>query len=380
MSTIQQNKHQMLRMLEELVNIDSGSFDKEGVDRVGDYLCKLYEEIGFSITTYENEALGNNIVLRHKEAVNPAILLLAHMDTVFPKGTVEKRPFSKDEHRAFGPGVIDMKASHVQLYFAIHELMAQQNDAYKNIEILLNSDEEIGSKASRSFIEKHAMGKKAAFVLEPARADGSLVSERKGTGNYLLEIHGKAAHAGIEPENGRSAIEVLGHKIVKLHALSNLTEGIHVNVGTINGGTSTNTVAAFASATIDVRISREEQAVEIEQAVKDICSTSEIEGVTLTLTGGINRHPMVFTKDTEKIIHLIEQEGKELGITITHVATGGGSDASLVSILGIPTIDGLGPVGGKPHSEDEYLEIASLSERTVLLTKILKRFQTDSPF
>ena len=378
MSTLNQNSHnQMLMMLEDLVNIDSGSYDKEGVNQIGDFLCNLYEEIGFSITRYENKEFGDNIVLRHKEAVNPTVLILTHMDTVFPKGTVKKRPFSKDNNRAFGPGVIDMKASHVLLYFSILELIKQKDDAYKNIEIILNSDEEIGSKVSRPLIERHAKGKRAAFVLEPARADGSLVSARKGTGKYSIEIHGKAAHAGIEPENGRSAIEVLGHKIVKLHALSNLNEGISVNVGTVGGGTSTNTVAECATATIDVRISNQDQAIQIDKKIKEVCLTSEVNGVNTTLQGGINRYPMVRTKETEQLISMIENEGKELGITIKHVSTGGGSDASLVSILGIPTIDGLGPIGGKQHSDEEYLEIDSLFERTQLFIRVLKRMQTE---
>lgn len=368
---------QMLAMLEDLVNIDSGSDDKEGVDKVASLLSSYYQKLGFKIKKYENKELGNHLVLRHKEADNPKFLILAHMDTVFPKGTVDKRPFHTIGNRAYGPGVIDMKASHVLLYFAIRDLINQNHNVYKNIEIILNSDEEIGSKTSRPIIEEHSKGKKVALVLEPARADGSLVTARKGTGKYTLKIQGKAAHAGIEPENGRSAIEVLGRKITRLHALSNPAEGVNVNVGTVSGGTSTNTIAESAIATIDVRISKYDQAAWIENRIKEICEVVEVKGVSTNLTGSINRFPMVYTDKTEQLISFIKEEGTKLNIAINHVSTGGGSDASLVSALGIPTIDGLGPVGGKQHSDEEYLEIESLAERTHLFIRILKRIHTE---
>lgn len=364
---------QMLSMLKDLVNMDSGSYDKEGVDEVGHYLSNCYQELGFGIKKYPNTDFGDHLVLRHPEADHPTILILAHMDTVFPKGTAETRPFHLEGNRAYGPGVIDMKASHVMLYFSIAELIKQNSEAYKYIVIVFNSDEEIGSKSSRAIIEEHASNKKAALVLEPARADGSLVSARRGTGKYILEIHGKAAHAGIEPEKGKSAIEVLGHKIVKLHALSDPEKGINVNVGTASGGSSANTVAESATATIDVRISNYDQASWIDRKLKEICAEIEVDEVTTSLTGGINRFPMVYTEETERLLGFIKEEGNELGIPINHVFTGGGSDASLVSVLGIPTMDGLGPVGGKQHSDQEYLELDSLTERTHLFIRILKR-------
>ncbi len=371
------SQEQMLVMLKDLVNIDSGSYDKAGVDKIGNYLSNGYQKLGFEIKKYKNEDLGDHIVLRHHAADHPSILILAHMDTVFPQGTVEKRPFHIEENRAYGPGVIDMKASHVMLYFSICELIKQNHEAYKHIEIVFNSDEEIGSKSSRAIIEEHAKRKQVALVLEPARADGSLVSARRGTGKYILEIQGKAAHAGIEPEKGRSAIEVLGHKIVKLHALSDPEKGLHVNVGTVSGGSSANTIAESATATIDVRISNYDQANWIDRKIKEICAETEVEEVTTSLTGGINRFPMVYTEETERLLNFIKEEGTELGIPINHVFTGGGSDASLVSVLGIPTIDGLGPVGGKQHSDQEYLVLDSLPERTQLFIRVLKRISSE---
>jgi len=367
-------KNEMLTMLEELVNIDSGTYDKIGVDKVGAYLKKHFEKLDFEITEYPNETVGNNLVVRHKDAKQPNILILAHMDTVFPEGTAAERPFSIENNYAYGPGVIDMKASHVMLYYAIKNLIDKNNDSYKNIEILLNSDEEIGTTFSRELIETQARDKDHVLVLEPARVDGSIVSSRRGVGSYTLEVIGKAAHAGIEPEKGRNAIQELSLKIPKFHALSNPEEDLHVTVGMINGGTSSNTVAAEAQATIDVRISSIEQGEYIDRKIKDLCEKSEVEGTELILTGEINRPPMIFTKEIEKMVTLIQEEAKVLGIELNHVTTGGGSDASFTASLNIPTIDGLGPIGGKQHSEEEYLEIDSLVPRMNLFSNIISKF------
>lgn len=367
----------MLKMLKKLVNIDSGSYDKAGVDQVSIYLKESYEELGFEVTEHKNKDRGNNLVLRHQDSDKPSILVLAHMDTVFPKGTAEERPFTIKGNYAYGPGVIDMKASHVMLYFAICELIRTENNSYKNIEIVFNSDEEIGTELSRSLIEQQAKGKKYALVLEPARADGSIVSARRGAGAYTLEIHGKAAHSGIEPEKGRSAIEALAYKIPKLHALSDLEKKLNINVGLIEGGSSINTVASQAKAYIDVRISRVDQGEWIDEKIKDVCSTVEVEGTEISLSGGINRMPMVFTDEIKELVHLIQDEARKLGMDVNHVATGGGSDASFTAAMGVPTVDGLGPVGGKQHSNDEYLEIDSLTERTWLFVRTLSRLSTD---
>jgi len=365
--------NKMLVMLEELVNIDSGTYDKVGVDKVGAYLIKCYEELNFNITEHPNDTFGNNLVLTHKDADQPEILILAHMDTVFPKGTVAERPYTSEGNYAYGPGVIDMKASHVMLYHAIKKLIEQDDNSYKNIEILLNSDEEIGTISSRNLIESQAKNKKYTLVLEPARVDGSIVSSRRGVGSYTLEATGKAAHAGIEPEKGISAIQELALKIPKLHALTEQENNLNVTVGMIEGGTSANTVAGKANATIDVRISTVKQGEYIDQKIKELCEKSEVEGVSLKLTGGINRPPMAFTEEIGEVVALIQKEASELGIDLNHVATGGGSDASFTAALNIPTVDGLGPVGGKQHSEEEYLEIDSLLPRTELFVNILSK-------
>lgn len=362
----------MISMLEEIVNMDSGSYDKKGVDSVGKYLQHLYSEIGFQTEKVINNDTGNHLIITHKEADNPEIIILAHMDTVFTEGTAKERPFTVKEDRAYGPGVIDMKASHVMLYYTLKHLIEIGNDTYKNVVLVFNSDEEIGSKTSKDLIIEKSHGKKYALVLEPARIDGSIVSSRRGSSNYQLNITGVAAHSGIEPDNGRSAIKELAHKIFKIEALSRPEEGLHVNVVQMSGGKASNIIAPNAKASVDVRISTQAQGEWVDAEIKKIVQQADVEGTTIELAGGLNRPPMEFTKGTESLVHLIQKEGRKLGIEVQHTATGGGSDASFPAAIGIDTIDGLGPVGGAQHSDHEYLEINTLPERTALFTEVLK--------
>ena len=370
---LQQHSEKMLNFIEKLVNIDSGSYNKKGVDQIGEILRNCYENLGFHVKVIPQKEYGNHLVIEHKESINPSIVILAHMDTVFPKGTVLERAFRIEGQRAYGPGVIDMKSSHAAVLFAIKALINERDEAYKHIKIILNSEEEIGSPTSKSLIEKEAKNTKYALVMEPARKDGSLVSARRGKGNYTLIVEGKAAHSGIEPEKGRSAIEELAHKIIQLYELSDHENGISVNVGLIEGGSSANTVSDHAEAQIDVRMKEIDQVELIEEKLEEICSTTEVAGTKIVLEGEMNRPPMEKNKKTRALLRLIQAVGDEIGIEIEDTATGGGSDASFTSSLGIATIDGLGPIGGNAHSDKEYLEIPSLVERTHLLATIIKR-------
>ncbi|HGN0867750.1 TPA: M20 family metallopeptidase [Providencia alcalifaciens] len=363
---------EMLDLLKQVVNTESGSYDKEGVDNHAAFWCERYQSMGFEVEIIPNEKLGNNYRIYHP-SITPEILILLHLDTVFPKGTVAERPFSIEGDRAYGPGVIDMKGSHVMVYQVIKQLYATNDERYKKIEVLLNCDEEIGSISSRPIIEECAKGKRYALVMEPARANGAIVSARRGVGTYVLTIQGKASHSGIAPEAGISAIQELAFKIQSLHALSQHDQGLSVNVGLITGGTSVNTVAPNARAEIDVRISSEQQGIEIDKKVREVCSQSVLDGIQLSLTGGINRPPMAKTAQSAELIDIIKQEADKLAITLEDVSTGGGSDASFTAGVGTPTVDGLGPIGGYQHSDKEYLEIPSLTERAQLFFNVLKR-------
>lgn len=369
---IDQNEENMLKLIETLVNIDSGTYLKQGVDRVGTVLSDEFAKIGFTVEVHRQEKLGNNIVIRHPEAEAPEIVLIAHMDTVFGERTAARRPFSRKGDYAYGPGVIDMKASHATALYALKALVENGSGAYKNVELIFNTDEEIGSIGSRELIEQIAKTKKYALILEPAQ-NGNLVSERKGGGKYFLKVKGKSAHAGIEPEKGVSAIEELARKIVKLHALTDWNKGINVNVGLIKGGTSVNTIAPIAEAGIDVRIQTWEDGEAMDAAIKEICSYSEVPGTELELTGNITRPAWNLTDEARALIDIIAEEGANIGLELSHEKSGGGSDGNLTGSIGIPSIDGLGPCGADAHQESEYLYIPSLTERTLLLANVIER-------
>ncbi|KUP06904.1 carboxypeptidase [Bacillus coahuilensis p1.1.43] len=370
---IKQKEIDMLKLLETLVNIDSGSNYKQGVDAVGHIITKLFSEIGFNMQKIENKEYGNHYVLTHHRCDQPEIIILAHLDTVFPMGTALDRPFSIIDGRAYGPGVADMKGSLVTLYFAMKALQRNHGNELSNVKIILNSDEEIGSPTSRELIEKESKNARYSLVMEPARKDGSIVSSRRGKGNYTLTIEGKAAHSGIEPEKGRSAIEELAHKIIQFYQLSDPEHGISVNVGVIEGGTSPNTIPDHAEATIDIRVKDASQAEELEEKMEEIVSSTEVKGTSIVFEGEMNRPPMEKTKKTQSLIRVIQEIGDKIGVEIVDTATGGGSDASFTAALGIATVDGLGPIGGNAHSDKEYIEIDSLVERTHLLAMIIKQ-------
>lgn len=363
----------MLELLEKLVNVDSGSYNKQGVDEIVRILQQEFDDLDFDTYVNEEKEFGNQLIVSHKEATDPTTLLVLHMDTVFGKGTAKERPFTIKEGIAYGPGVIDMKGSHVTTLFAVKALLKEHADALKSVKILFTSDEEIGAPAGRAVIEEHASGMKYALVMEPARTDGSLVSSRRGGGLYKMEVSGRAAHSGIEPEKGRSAIEELSHKVIKLHALSDLENGISVNVGLINGGSSVNTVAPKATGEIDIRITKMEQAEPLAKKIEEICATPDVDGTSIKLEGGITRPPMEKNTQTIELLDTIKEVGEEIGLPITDISTGGGSDASFTSAMGIATIDGLGPKGGNQHNEGEYLEIETLVERAELLAAVVKR-------
>lgn len=375
---LNKNLNDMLELIGKLVNIDSGSKHKAGIDKVGKILIDEYKKMGFTIETQENNKFGNNLIIKHEDAKDTKILLIAHMDTVFPVGTALERPFTIKDGLAFGPGVADMKASQVTLLYAVKHLYETGDEAYKNVIIILNGDEEIGSPTSRKLIETISESVDYALVMEPARKDGSIVSSRRGGGRYTLNVHGKAAHSGVAPEEGISAIEELAYKTIKLHQLTNHKRGISVSVGVIAGGDAVNMIPDSATGYVDVRVESEAQSVEINKKIESICSIPDVKGTTIDLEGGINRPPMELDEKNQKLLSLIKEVGDSFGLTVTDTHTGGGSDASFPSHLGVETVDGMGPIGGKLHNEGEYMEIDSLVERCYLLSQTISKLSEET--
>lgn len=371
---LETKKQEMYDLLERLVNTDSGTYNKKGVDAVGDILLEKFEEIGMDVKVHNEKKLGNHLEIKASSDSDPKILIIAHMDTVFPKGEAEKRPFKVIGQKAFGPGVNDEKASHVQVLYALKALKETGSEAYKNVHIIFNSDEEIGSPSSKPLIKQVAENKKYSIVVECARPNGGIVTERKGVGHFTLYVKGKSAHAGVEPDRGRSAIEEISHKIIKLQQLNNYDEGISVNVGLVRGGTSTNTIPAAARADIDVRYKHEKQAAEIVKKITEISQEEYVSGTSTRLKGDISRPPMQKTNKTDQLLNVIHEAAAELGMSIREVSSGGGSDASFTSSEGIPTVDGMGPMGEFSHSEkEEYTDLKTFPQYTALLAKTIEK-------
>ncbi|MEW9121503.1 MAG: M20 family metallopeptidase [Thermotaleaceae bacterium] len=367
------NYDDYIKLLQSLVNIDSGSKNKKGVDKVGRILIDSFKAFDkkYEIEVIEEEECGNHLVITKRGNIPGKILLLAHMDTVFPEGTVAQRPFSIAGNRAYGPGVIDDKGCIASLYYGLKILDEIYEEDTKTIQVIFNSDEEISSIYSRNIIEKYAGDADYAIILESARANGDVVTARKGIAKYVLKVEGKAAHAGSNPQDGVNAIIELCHKAVELSTLTDWDKGTTVNVGLIQGGTSPNTVPDYGEITVDIRISTLEEASKIEKKIQQIAQKKYVPGTMTFLEGGIKRPPLEKNQYSAKIYETVKDLGAEMGIQIGEVFAGGGSDGNFTSALGIPTIDGLGPVGGGYHSKDEYMDLDSVIPRISLLIKLI---------
>jgi len=361
---IDSKEAEMLEFLTRLVNIDCGTYDKTGVDQVGDILAGRLAALDFGVQRDAQEKFGDHVIGTKPGGGNQPILFIGHMDTVFPAGTVAKRPFRIEGKRAYGPGVVDMKGGITCLLFALEALKTTVPETYRQIamDVVFNSDEEVLSPTSTPIIEQFAKQAQAACVFEPARPGGECVIQRKGVGKYILTVTGRAAHAGAQPEDGRSAIEELAHKVIALHALTDAATGTNVNVGVIRGGERPNVVAAEAYAEIDIRVADQPAAQAIDRRIRQIAATSTVPDTTGELSGGLLFPPMLPTQESSRLFETLQKAGRAIGLDLRAIATGGGSDGNHAAQFA-PTIDGLGPQGGGAHSDREYIEIATLAER-----------------
>ena len=300
------------------------------------------------------------------------LLFIGHMDTVFEQGTAAARPFSRDEKRAYGPGVSDMKGGLVTMLH-IAELL-QQTAVAKDITIAMafNSDEEIGSRGSRPWYEGLATKSRCVFVFEPWRSTGERILQRKGGGNFDVICHGKAAHAGAAPEDGANAVIELAHQILAVKELACGDHGTTVNVTVIEGGTADNVIPDFAKASVDVRIAQAEEGHRIEDSFEALGRNVHTPGVRVEVRGGINRPPMAPSEKTKQMWKQIAAIGEAIGLEMTLTTTGGCSDGNYTAALGIPTIDAMGVRGGCAHSQDEYIELDSILPNMHLMFEIVK--------
>ena len=364
-------EEEMINLLRLFVENESGSNDKEGVDRFGRLLKTSFQALGFLVREDVQTDYGNHLVFQTEDAEEDGVLIVGHMDTVFERGTIETFPFRVTDRRLYGPGVIDMKGSLVMLYVAMRTLR-ENGKTLAPFTILLNSDEEVGSVTSRPFIEREARHKRAALVLEPARKNGDVVTSRRGGGQFIVRVDGISAHSGIEPEKGANAIEELNKTLVEIEQLSRPEEGLDVTVVGISGGVASNVVPPYAEATIDVRVSTVQQMTDVERLIRAICAVDYDDRTETYVEGGFNRPPMEFTEGTNRLWQTYRRIAHDHDVSVDHCHTGGGSDASFPAALGIPTIDGLGPIGGGQHTINEYMKRASFVERTVIFKDFLE--------
>ncbi len=361
----------LLGRTEELVRVESPSESKTGVDQAAALVAAWAAELGGRPRLHRQSQHGNLLEVRfgRLRAGEKPVLLLGHLDTVWPVGTLARMPWRTSSERVSGPGVLDMKAG-VAMALAAIRLLRQAGLRSKPAVLLLNSDEEIGSPVSRPLTESIAAQCEAVFVMEPAQSlAGAYKTARKGVGDYRLAVKGVAAHSGVDFGNGHSAVLELARLLGKVSRFTDGKRGITVNPGVIGGGTRSNVVAAEAWAEVDVRIAKMSDAARVERMFRSL--RCEDKHCTLTVTGGINRPPMERKPGTIGLFRHAKRIAARMGFALEEAATGGGSDGNFTAALGIPTLDGMGAVGEGAHAEHESLLLAHLAPRTALLAGMM---------
>lgn len=367
---LKEKEMEMLGVLKQLVEMESPSRDKALVDSLGRKIAELLTAYtGGQASFIGNEEYGDHVRFEWGEG-EEQILLLTHMDTVWPKGTLETMPFRVEGDKAYGPGTFDMKGGIVQGMFALHALSKLKVHLSKKVVLLVTSDEEIGSGTSRIHIEEEAKKSKCVFVLESSAPQGGLKTSRKGVGLFHVKVKGVAAHAGIEPEKGVSAIGELGRQIGYLHQLTDFTKGSTVNVGVIKGGSSSNVVAAVAEAEVDLRVITQSEADRLVPVILNLKPFTE--GASIEVTGGINRPPFERTEQVQDMYLLAKKLAEtHLQIDLPEMLSGGGSDGNFAAPFA-PTLDGMGPVGDGAHAFHEHLIVSQMPVRSALLALLIK--------
>ena len=372
-SGLEPRRQEMIDLLGRLVEIESPSDDREGLDQLADVLWTIFRDFGrVERCAPDDPQRGAHLRLTVAGANDsePHAAALCHFDTVWPKGTLQRIPFSVDaEGVARGPGCFDMKGGIVMLWFALQALRERGLRPRRRLEVLFTCDEEIGSPSSRPLIEQTARGAALAYVLESPLPGGTLKTARKGTGDYLVRVTGRAAHAGVEPQKGISAIGELAHQVLALHALNDFKVGTTVNVGVVKGGTRPNVVAAEAEAHVDVRVQTLAEAERIDAAIRGLRPT--LPGAVLEIDGGLNRPPMERSPGMAALFEQARRIASSMGVELHEGSTGGGSDGNFTAAMGVPTLDGLGPEGEGAHAAHEHVLTESFARRVALLSGLL---------
>jgi glutamate carboxypeptidase len=361
----------LLETVAALAALESPSTDKAAVDRCGRELSERLASLGGDVSLLRQERRGDHVRAEFKSsstALAP-VLLLGHFDTVWDVGQLARMPLHETEGRLHGPGVFDMKSGIAIAMLAVRAL-AQVGGA-PPIVMLWTSDEEIGSETSRTAVEDEARRSQAVLVIEPSLPGGAVKTSRKGVGEFELRVRGIAAHAGLDPGNGASAVLELAHQILAIDRLQSPDRGITANVGVVSGGSRANVVPEAAHAVIDVRVPTATDARDIVRELRGL--RPHLRGTSLELTGGINRPPFERTEEVGRLYRIAREVARQLGRDLGEGGAGGGSDGNFTGSLGVPTLDGLGPAGGGAHALTEHVIVADLPWRAALLGGLLAR-------
>jgi glutamate carboxypeptidase len=365
-------REQFVEDLRALVGIESPSDDRDAVNRAVDWVEEQAKSLGATTQRYPQERFGDHLEVRFGSANGkPPVLMLGHVDTVWPLGTLASMPFKIHKKRAYGPGVLDMKVGIVMALDAVR-LLQEAGFMDREVSMLLVSDEEVGSDSSRAITEKLAQQHKAVFVLEPGQGlYGAAKTWRKGVGHYNVRVQGVAAHAGVDFKAGQSAITELAEQILKINSFVDLRRGVTVNPGVISGGTRSNVVAASAMAEVDVRIQKPEDGPRIDKLMRSLKVKNK--ACKITVEGGINRPPMERSDKVLALYAKAKEIARDIGFDLKEEGTGGGSDGNFTAALGVPTLDGLGGVGEGAHAQHESVLLDEVPRRTALLAALIHR-------
>ena len=360
----------LLAAIRALVEVETPSRDKPRLDAFIAGLAAAYAAAGAATEIVASARRGDHLRARFAQdagAARPA-LILCHYDTVWPVGALATHPFRIEEGKAYGPGILDMQSSLALVEFSLRAIAELGLALPRPVTVLVTSDEEIGSGASRALIEAEARGAAYVLVLEPPLANGALKTARKGTGSFTVEAIGRAAHAGVEPEKGVNAIAEMGHQILAIQQLNQPAEGTTVNAGVITGGTATNVIPARCTVKVDVRAWTQNEADRVDAAMRSLAPV--LPGAAVQVRGGWNRPPLERAA-TAALFARAQAIGRQLGMELQEGSTGGGSDGNFTGALGVPTLDGLGVPGAGAHADDEHILVDQLAPRAALLTALL---------
>lgn len=360
----------LIGTIEALVRLESPTDEKAAVDRCGALLAQRLSQIGGRVMTVTATTAGNHLRAEFGTG-SRQILLLGHFDTVWPVGQLQHMPYLREGDRLKGPGVLDMKAGIAIAMLVTRALLELSPLEDTRIVMLWTTDEETGSHTSRALLETEARQSIAVLVLEPALPGGILKTSRKGCGEYEIIVRGEAAHAGVDPGKGVSAIRELARQILAIETLQDLSRGVSINVGLIEGGSRSNVVAAEARARVDVRAPTKGDADRLDESLRAL--TPHIKGATIEIGGGFGRPPMERTAGVAHLYALAQVAGEELGQHVGEGTTGGGSDGNFCAALGVPTLDGLGALGDGAHALHEHVLVSTLAPRAALLARLMTR-------